>query len=33
MYDWGVHFLEYALQIVPSDVVEVAGFAKDRLLG
>ena len=28
MYDWGVHFLEYALQIVPSDVVEVAGFTK-----
>lgn len=28
MYDWGVHFLEYALQLVPSDVVEVAGYAK-----
>ena len=28
MYDWGVHLLEYALQIIPADVVEVAGFAK-----
>lgn len=28
LYDWGVHLLEYALQIIPSDVTEVAGFAK-----
>ena len=27
LYDWGVHLLEYALQIVPSEVVEVSGFA------
>ena len=27
LYDWGVHLLEYALQIVQSDVVEVSGFA------
>jgi scyllo-inositol 2-dehydrogenase (NADP+) len=27
LYDWGVHFLEYALQIVDSDIVEVAGFS------
>ena len=27
-YDWGAHFLEYALQIIDSDVVEVTGFAK-----
>jgi predicted dehydrogenase len=26
LYDWGVHLLEYALQLVPSDIVEVAGF-------
>lgn len=28
LYDWGVHLLEYGLQIIPSDVVEVSGFAK-----
>jgi len=28
MYDWGVHLLEYTLQIFDSDIVEVAGFAK-----
>ena len=28
MYDWGVHLLEYGLQIVPAGIVEVAGFAK-----
>ncbi len=28
LYDWGVHLLEYALQIVQSEVVEVSGFAK-----
>lgn len=29
MYDWGVHLLEYALQIVDSDVAEVSGYAKN----
>ncbi|MFW6336687.1 MAG: Gfo/Idh/MocA family protein [Phycisphaeraceae bacterium] len=28
MYDWGVHLLEYALQVTPGNIVEVAGFAK-----
>ncbi len=28
LYDWGVHLLEYALQVVRSEVVEVSGFAK-----
>jgi len=28
LYDWGVHLLEYSLQIVNSDLVEVSGFAK-----
>lgn len=28
MYDWGVHLLEYSLQIINSDIVEVSGFAK-----
>lgn len=28
LYDWGVHLLEYALQIIDSDIVEVAGYAK-----
>jgi scyllo-inositol 2-dehydrogenase (NADP+) len=27
LYDWGVHLLEYTLQIVGSDIVEVSGFA------
>lgn len=27
LYDWGVHLLEYALQVVPSQVTEVSGFA------
>ncbi len=26
LYDWGVHFLEYGLQIVDDDIVEVSGF-------
>lgn len=29
LYDWGVHLLEYALQLVEADIVEVAGFAKN----
>lgn len=28
LYDWGVHLLEYTFQIVASDLVEVAGYAK-----
>jgi scyllo-inositol 2-dehydrogenase (NADP+) len=27
LYDWGVHLLEYTLQIVQSEIVEVTGFA------
>ncbi|MGF1484975.1 MAG: Gfo/Idh/MocA family protein [Opitutales bacterium] len=27
MYDWGVHLLEYALQIISADIQEVSGFA------
>lgn len=27
LYDWGVHLLEYALQVVPSEITEVSGFA------
>jgi predicted dehydrogenase len=28
LYDWGVHLLEYSLQIVNSEIIEVTGFAK-----
>jgi len=28
LYDWGVHLLEYSLQLIRSDIVEVTGFAK-----
>jgi len=28
LYDWGVHLLEYALQLIDSEIVEVAGFAR-----
>ncbi len=27
LYDWGVHLLEYALQLIPSPITEVAGYA------
>jgi scyllo-inositol 2-dehydrogenase (NADP+) len=27
LYDWGVHLLEYALQLLDSSIVEVSGFA------
>ncbi|MDA3962167.1 MAG: Gfo/Idh/MocA family oxidoreductase, partial [Planctomycetota bacterium] len=27
LYDWGVHLLEYALQVVPSEITEVSGFS------
>ncbi|MCM8769786.1 MAG: Gfo/Idh/MocA family oxidoreductase [Candidatus Omnitrophica bacterium] len=28
LYDWGVHLLEYSLQIIDSEIKEVSGFAK-----
>jgi|UniRef100_UPI00404B42FD scyllo-inositol 2-dehydrogenase (NADP+) len=28
LYDWGVHLLEYALQLVNSEITEVSGFSK-----
>jgi len=28
LYDWGVHLLEYSLQLLKSDIVEVTGLAK-----
>jgi predicted dehydrogenase len=28
LYDWGVHLLEYSLQVIQSDIVEVSGFSK-----
>ena len=28
LYDWGVHLLEYALQLLDGKIVEVSGFAK-----
>lgn len=28
LYDWGVHLLEYTLQIVDSEISEVSGYAK-----
>ncbi len=27
LYDWGVHLLEYALQVIDSEMTEVSGFA------
>ncbi len=33
LYDWGVHLLEYSLQIIQSDIVEVAGNAKTGYWG
>ncbi|MFP4058059.1 MAG: Gfo/Idh/MocA family protein [Candidatus Brocadiia bacterium] len=33
LYDWGVHLLEYALQLIDADIVEVAGFAKTGFWG
>jgi len=27
LYDWGVHLLEYALQVVDSEIMEVSGYA------
>ncbi len=28
LFDWGVHLLEYSLQIMDAEIVEVTGFAK-----
>lgn len=28
LYDWGVHLLEYALQIIDDSITEVSGFSK-----
>ncbi len=28
LYDWGVHLLEYSLQVIDSQLVEVSGYAK-----
>jgi predicted dehydrogenase len=28
MYDWGVHLLEYSLQLIDGEITEVSGFAK-----
>jgi len=28
LYDWGAHLLEYSLQIIDDDIVEVCGFAR-----
>jgi predicted dehydrogenase len=33
LYDWGVHLLEYSLQIIRSDVAEVTGYAKEGFWG
>jgi len=32
-YDWGVHLLEYALQIIKSDIVEVSGYSHNGYWG
>ena len=29
LYDWGVHLLEYSLQLIDSEMTEVSGFAKE----
>ena len=29
MYDWGVHLLEYSLQILDSEIAEVSGFSRN----
>jgi len=28
LYDWGVHLLEYSLQLIDSNIVEVGGYSK-----
>jgi predicted dehydrogenase len=29
LYDWGVHLLEYALQLLPGEITEVSGYAHE----
>jgi len=31
MYDWGVHLLEYSLQLIDSEMTEITGFAHEGL--
>lgn len=31
LYDWGVHLLEYTLQMVQSDIVEVSGYLRSGI--
>lgn len=31
LYDWGVHLLEYTLQIIDDNITEVSGFAKNNV--
>jgi len=33
LYDWGVHLLEYSLQVIDSDITEVSGFAFEGYWG
>ncbi|MFZ4682106.1 MAG: Gfo/Idh/MocA family protein [Terrimicrobiaceae bacterium] len=33
LYDWGVHLLEYAFQIIDSEITEVSGFAREGFWG
>ena len=33
LYDWGVHLLEWALQIVKSEITEVSGYAHNGFWG
>lgn len=33
LYDWGVHLLEYSLQLLEAPLVEVSGFAKEGYWG
>lgn len=33
LYDWGVHLLEYSLQLIDSPITEVSGFAHEGFWG
>jgi len=33
LYDWGVHLLEYSLQLIDDEVVEVTGFSRSGFWG
>jgi predicted dehydrogenase len=33
LYDWGVHLLEYSLQLIGSEITEVSGFAHEGYWG